>query len=101
MRGHLPIWPSRDARELIRKRLWRPSLLRAHNVMCVYEPRAETSSPAWLASPQRTRVESNRDVPGVTYASTPMMGFTPAAVACFQKSYAPKRYPWSVVAMAF
>ena len=41
-----------------------------------------------------------RLVPGVTYASTPMIGFTPAAVACFQKSYAPNRYPWSVVAIA-
>ncbi len=34
------------------------------------------------------------------YASVPMMGLTPLAVACFQKSYAPNMLPWSVTAMA-
>src|SRR6266545_3309916 len=30
----------------------------------------------------------------------PMIGRTPAAFACFQKSYAPKTFPWSVMASA-
>lgn len=90
MRGHLPIWPSSEASELARKRLCRPSLLRAHIVRCVYAPRAETSSDSWPFSPKRTRVWSKRLVPGVTYASTPMMGLMPAWVALDQKSNAPK-----------
>ncbi len=46
------------------------------------------------------RVRSPRCVPGVMYASVPMMGFTPAALACFQKSNAPNTLPWSVIATA-
>ena len=69
-------------------------------VRWVYAPLAETSSSFWCASPHFTRVLSKRLVPGVTYASTPMIGLIPALVALFQKSYAPKRNPWSVVAIA-
>ena len=46
------------------------------------------------------RDRSKRDVPGVTYASMPMIGLIPAAVACLTKSYAPKTLPWSVIASA-
>ena len=67
--------------------------------MCVYAPRAETSSDAWCASPHRTRFWSNRLVPGVTYASTPMIGLIPWFLAFCQKSNAPNRYPWSVMAI--
>ena len=72
----------------------------ASSVMCVYAPRAETSSDAWCASPHRTRFWSNRLVPGVTYASTPMIGLIPWFLAFCQKSNAPNRYPWSVIATA-
>ena len=91
MRGHLPIWPSSEASDEARMRLCRPSLFRASSVMCVYAPRAETSSCSWPCWPNRTRVWSNRLVPGVTYASMPMIGLIPAAVALDQKSNAPNR----------
>ena len=52
--------------------------------MCVYAPEPDTSSPPPL--PHRTRVLSPRWVPGVMYASVPMIGLMPASVACFQKS---------------
>ena len=64
MRGHLPICPSSEASDEARMRLCRPSLFRASSVMCVYEPRAETSSCSWPCWPNRTRVWSNRLVPG-------------------------------------
>lgn len=91
MRGHLPIWPSSDASDVARNRLCRPVLFLASSVRCVYEPPAETSSSFCSGVPQRTFVRSNRLVPGVTYASSPMIGLMPAAVAFDQKSNAPNR----------
>ena len=61
-----------------------PSVVSDRSVMCVYAPEPDTSSPPPL--PQRTRVLSPRWVPGVMYASVPMIGLMPASVACFQKS---------------
>ncbi|CPU66955.1 Uncharacterised protein [Mycobacteroides abscessus] len=89
MRGHLPICPSSDASDDARNRLCRPSLSFASSVMCVYAPRAETSSDSCPCCPNRTRVWSNRLVPGVTYASTPMIGLMPFACARDQNSNAP------------
>ena len=59
--------------------------------MCVYAPDPDTSSPP--PSPQRTRVLSERWVPGVRYASVPMIALTPWACDCFQKSNAPNVLP--------
>ena len=75
-----------------------PSVVAASIVMCVYAPEPETSSPP--PSPQRTRVRSVRWVPGVRYASVPMIGLMPASVAVRQKSKAPNMLPWSVTATA-
>ena len=74
-----------------------PSVVSAHMVMWVYAPPPDTSSRE--PSPQRTRERSVRCVPGVRYASTPMMGLMSWALAWRQKSKAPKRKPWSLVAM--
>ena len=49
--------------------------------MCVYAPEPATSSSFWSGLPQRTLALSARCVPGVTYASMPMIGFTPTSVA--------------------
>ena len=49
--------------------------------MCVYAPEPETSSSFWSGLPHRTRALSARCVPGVTYASMPMIGLMPASVA--------------------
>ena len=68
-----------------------PVLFSAHMVIWVYAPEAATSSP--VPSPNRTRLRSLRCVFGVRYASSPMIGFTPAAVPFFQNSYAPNRLP--------
>lgn len=46
------------------------------------------------------RVLSVRCVPGVRYASVPMIGLIPASVAVRQKSKAPNMLPWSVIATA-
>ena len=75
-----------------------PSVVAASRVMCVYAPEPETSSPP--PSPQRIRVLSLRCVPGVRYASVPMIGLIPASVAVRQKSNAPNMLPWSVIATA-
>ncbi|MDF2573468.1 MAG: hypothetical protein K0S05_380 [Agromyces sp.] len=61
-----------------------PSVVSESSVMWVYAPEPDTSSPPPL--PHRTRVLSLRWVPGVRYASVPMIGLMPASVACFQKS---------------
>src|SRR6266536_1418631 len=87
-----------DARLASRNRLCIPAVDSASRVMWVYAPPPETSSSP--PSAQRTLVRSYRLVPGVTYASMPMIGFTPAPVACFQKSYAPNTLPWLVIASA-
>src|SRR6218665_2238806 len=89
-----------DARLESRNRLCMPSVLSESRVMWVYEPEPDTSSSPLAPLPHRTRVLSVRWVPGVRYASVPMMGFTPCRVAFFQKSNAPNILPWSVIAMA-
>jgi len=48
---------------------------------CDRDPAADTSSFFWCGSPQVMRRLSCRE-PGAMYASMPMIGFTPAAVAC-------------------
>ena len=75
------------------KRLCMPSLFSDRSVMWVYDPEPPTSSWFWWFWPQRIRVFSRRDVPGVMYASVPMIGLMPFAVACFQNSYAPNMLP--------
>src|SRR5690554_939025 len=87
-----------EALDESRNRLCMPSVVSDSRVMWVYAPEPETSSPPPL--PQRTLVLSLRWVPGVRYASVPMIGLIPASVAVFQKSYAPKTLPWSVTATA-
>ena len=77
-----------------------PAVSSASRVMCVYAPDPETSSSFWSGLPQRTRVRSVRCVPGVTYASMPIIGFTPWAWAADANSNAPNVLPWSVIAMA-
>src|ERR1700709_2468488 len=89
-----------DASEERRKRLCMPSLFSARSVMCVYAPEPATSSEDCVLVPHLMRDLSPRAVPGVTYASVPMMGLMPAAVAFCQNSYAPNMLPWSVTAIA-
>ena len=59
-------------------------------VMWVYAPPPETSSSP--PSAHLTRFFSNLDS-GATYASIPIIGFTPAAIAFLLNSYAPKTFP--------
>ncbi len=49
--------------------------------MWVYEPVPETSSLRCCGSPQKIGRLSKREA-GATYASMPMIGVTPAALAC-------------------
>ncbi len=79
------------------KRLCRPSLFRAQMVLWVYAPDAETSSFFWCGWPHRTRLVLVRES-GATYASMPITGVMPAAVACLWNSAAPYMLPWSVIA---
>ena len=58
-----------------------PSVVSESSVMCVYAPEPETSSSFCSGVPQRTRALSERCVPGVTYASMPMIGLMPASFA--------------------
>ena len=70
-----------------------PSVLWLHIVMCVYAPEPETSSLFCSGVPHATRDLSLRWVPGVTYASSPMIGLTPAAFAAFEFYNAAKVLP--------
>ena len=55
--------------------------------MWVYAPPPDTSSPLEASAPPHfTRVLSERCVPGVMYASVPMIGLTPCAFAARQNS---------------
>ncbi len=62
-----------------------PSVVSASSVMCVYAPAPETSSSFWPGSPHRTGCLRPR-WSGATYASVPMIGLMPAALAFDQKS---------------
>ena len=76
--------------------------------MCVYRPPPDTSLPPSLPSsrvrpwplwPQNTGFLWKRDS-GATYASIPMIGFTPDFEAVWKNSYAPNMFPWSLIATA-
>jgi hypothetical protein len=75
-----------------------PWVVSASSVMWVKAPPPDTS--LGPPSAQRTRLRSYRDVPGVRYASMPMIGFTPAFFAFSWNSQAAWRFPWSVIASA-
>jgi hypothetical protein len=70
-----------EARELSRNRFFRPTAFRAHIVLWVIAPLPEMSSDFCSGRPHFTRALCSRDS-GATYASMPITGVTPAAVAC-------------------
>ena len=61
IRGHLPSWPSIEARELSRNRFFRPTALRAHIVMWVIAPLPEMSSLFCSGRPHLMRLLVSRD----------------------------------------
>lgn len=85
MRAYLKTNPSVYARLDSLNRLCRPVLFRAQSVLWLIRPPPETSSRFWLGSPHWTFFLWNRDS-GAMYASMPMMGVTPAAIARLWKS---------------
>ncbi len=53
----------------------------------------------WPPGDQKTCFFRKREA-GATYASMPMIGFTPVLAAEWKNSYAPNMLPWSLIAMA-